>query len=208
MFEQEQLKTFIDEVASSSPAPGGGSVAALSGSLGVALISMVCRLTIGKKKYADVQSRMEEIVKKSDELKDRFLFYMMSDTDSFNLVMKAFSLPKDTDEQKNVRQREIQDATKKATLIPLDVMKSSAEAIILASDVAEKGNKNSISDAGVAALMLVSAMEGAYLNVKINLQSVTDVEFVNRYGKEASQLAVEVRRKAENVHEIVARNLN
>lgn len=178
MLITKPLNEFLDELASNSPAPGGGSVAALAGAIGAALTSMVCRLTIGKKKYADVQPEMEGLVQQSEELRGKFSQLLDDDTAAFNEVMAAFGLPKSSEEEQRKRNRAIQEATKKATLVPLNVMQLCEQALYLAKTTAEKGNKNSASDAGVAALMLHSACAGAAFNVRINLGSLEDQAFV------------------------------
>lgn len=172
------VTSFLDELASSSPAPGGGSVAALSGALGAALTSMVCNLTIGKKKYADVEVEMKKILFQSEALRKQFTELVDKDTVAFNKVMEAYGLPKDTDPQKALRAAAIRGATKEATLVPLEVMKHCIDALALAQEVAAKGNANSVSDAGVSGLMLHAACQGAALNVRINLAGLDDAEFV------------------------------
>jgi methenyltetrahydrofolate cyclohydrolase len=174
------LSDFLNETASSSPAPGGGSISALAASLGTALASMVCRLTIGKKKYEDVQSEMENILMQTEALRPQFMALIDEDTSAFNNVMAAYGLPKETDEQKANRRAEIQAAMKTATLVPLNLMELCIESLKLVSTLVEKGNRNSISDAGVAALMLQAGGEGAALNVNINLGSLTDADFVEQ----------------------------
>jgi len=173
------VNEFLDETASASPAPGGGSISALAAALGSALTSMVCRLTIGKKKYADVQKEMEQVLIKSEELRAKFSTLIDEDTNSFNKVMAAYGLPKETDEDKEKRATAIQEAVKEATLVPLKLIELCAEAIELVKIAAEKGNQNSLSDAGVAALMIKAGSEGATLNVKTNLISLKDEVFVN-----------------------------
>jgi methenyltetrahydrofolate cyclohydrolase len=178
MATRKTMHAFLDEVASSSPAPGGGSVAALSGALGAALTSMVCNLTIGKKKYADVDDEMKKVLEQSEHLREQFTTMIERDTQAFNKVVEAIALPKDTDPQKALRAAAIREATKEATLVPLEVMKHCIDALALAQDVASKGNVNSVSDAGVSAYMLHAALEGAALNVRINLNGLNDPEFV------------------------------
>jgi formiminotetrahydrofolate cyclodeaminase len=173
------VNAFLNETASKSPAPGGGSISALAASLGSALTSMVCRLTIDKKKYADVHREMEEMLKKSERLRDQFTSLIDEDTAAFNSLMAALSLPKDTAEQKDRRTSLIQEETKKATLIPLLVMERCVEAMELVEVISKKGNQNSLSDAGVAALMMNAGCEGAALNVKINLSGLHDEVFVS-----------------------------
>lgn len=168
---------FLDETAANSPAPGGGSVSALAASLGVALTSMVCRLTIGKKKYADVQGEMESSLLKSEALRVQCTALVDEDTAAFNELMAAFGLPKDTEEQRERRSAAIQKSTRSATLVPMKLMELCASALELVKVTATKGNQNSLSDAGVAALMLRAACEGAALNVKSNLAGLQDAAF-------------------------------
>lgn len=178
MLALKTVSDFIDSVASDSPAPGGGSVSALAGALGAALTAMVCHLTIGKKKYEDVQAEMIGLLGQADELKARLTSLIDQDTEAFNRVMEAFGMPRTTEAEKERRSTAIQEATKQATLVPLEVMKLAERALTLAKSVAEKGNVNSISDAGVAGLMLRAACEGAALNVRINLATLKDGQFV------------------------------
>jgi formiminotetrahydrofolate cyclodeaminase len=178
MSSRKNLNTFLDELASPSPAPGGGSVAALSGALGAALTSMVCNLTIGKKKYADVEGDLKKVLEQSEQLRDQFTTLIERDTHAFNKVIEAFALPKDSEPQKALRAAAVRGATKEATLVPLEVMKHCIDALALAQTVASKGNAHSVSDAGVSALMLNAALEGAALNVRINLSGLDDPEFV------------------------------
>jgi formiminotetrahydrofolate cyclodeaminase len=174
------LTDFLNETASKSPAPGGGSVSALAASLGSALTSMVCRLTIGKKKYADVQGEMESCLRKSEELRAQCAALIDEDTAAFNAVMAAFGLPKEAEEEKRRRSEAIQKATTSATLVPIKVMELCAGALELVKVIAIKGNRNSLPDAGVAALMLRAACEGAALNVKANLSGLQDAAFVEQ----------------------------
>ncbi len=178
MLTTKTVDEFIDEVASSSPAPGGGSVAALAGALGAALTAMVCNLTIGKKKYLDVQGEMEGILKQLETLRASFTKLVDDDAEAFNTVMNAFNLPKKTEEEETKRTEAIQHSMKNATEIPLRVMQLCEQVLVLTQAAAEKGNVNSISDAGVAALMLHAACLGAKLNVQINLGSLNDLVFI------------------------------
>ncbi|MDI6767014.1 MAG: cyclodeaminase/cyclohydrolase family protein [Bacteroidota bacterium] len=199
MLTNKTVVKFLDELASNSPAPGGGSVAALSGALGAALISMVCNLTIGKKKYLDVESEIKNILTKSEELRQSFTVLAEKDTEAFNKVMEAFSLPKEMENQKALRNAAIQGATKEAALVPLRVMKLVIDALALARVVAEKGNINSISDIGVGTLMLNAAAESAALNVLINLNSITDTEFVSWHIDEVGTLRRTCKAQAEEI---------
>jgi methenyltetrahydrofolate cyclohydrolase len=180
MLTSLSVTELLDEIASNSPAPGGGSVSALAASLGSALTSMVCRLTIGKKNYADVQIEIENVLKHSEELRARFDAMIDEDTVAFNMVMAAYGSPKETEEQKAKRTTDIQEATKAATLIPLKLMGLCIEAMGLVKIAAEQGNQNSISDVGVAALILQAGCKGAALNVKTNLGSLSDADFIDQ----------------------------
>jgi methenyltetrahydrofolate cyclohydrolase len=201
MLIDKTVSQFLDELASSSPAPGGGSVAALAGSVGVALTSMVCNLTIGKKKYADVQDDMKAVVEQTELLRKEMARLIDQDTAAFNAVMAAFGLPKGTETEQAARSAAIQEATKAATLIPLSVMRTCEKALLHARTVAQKGNKNSASDAGVAALMLQASCLGASLNVRINLSGLKDSEFVRKVAQQAAEI---VRNVEQTTREVLA----
>jgi len=203
MSSRKTLNTFLDELASSSPAPGGGSVAALSGALGAALTSMVCNLTIGKKKYADVEGDLKKVLEQSEQLREQFTALIDRDTHAFNKVIEAFALPKDTEPQKALRAAAVRGATKEATLVPLEVMKHCIDALALAQNVASKGNSHSVSDAGVSALMLHAALEGAALNVRINLSGLDDPEFVGWKEDEVQSLRSTSAMMLEEIQSIV-----
>jgi glutamate formiminotransferase/formiminotetrahydrofolate cyclodeaminase len=207
MSGKKSFNGFLDELASSSPAPGGGSVAAFAGALGAALTSMVCNLTIGKKKYAGVEQEMRKILGESEKLRATFTQLVEKDTEAFNKVMEAFDLPKETDPQKALRAAAIREATKEATLVPLEVMKHCIDALALAQQVAASGNANSVSDAGVSAIMLQAAAEGAGLNVKINLRGLNDSEFVGWKSDEVESLRNTSRMMLEEVQSIVSEKL-
>ncbi len=201
---KKTLTGFLDELASSSPAPGGGSVAALAGALGAALTSMVCNLTIGKKKYMDVEEDMTKILKDAEDLRAQFTTLIDKDTDAFNKVMEAFGLPKENDAQKALRGAAITAATKEATMVPLEVMKHCIDGLALAQKVAANGNKNSVSDAGVSALMLHAGCEAAALNVRINLNSLSDSDFVHWKTDEVISILKTSRMMLEETQAIVS----
>lgn len=188
MLVDKNIKEFLDELSSSSPAPGGGGVAALSGALGAALVSMVCHLTIGKKGYENVSDEMNENLKKSNVLKENLTLLIDEDTNAFNKVMAAYKMPKETDEDKQKRRNAIQDALKNAANVPLDVMKQCVNVLSLAKIVSEKGNKNAVSDAGVAALMSLAGLNSAALNIEINLSGIKDKKFVSEMKNEVETL--------------------
>jgi glutamate formiminotransferase/formiminotetrahydrofolate cyclodeaminase len=169
---------FLNELSTDSPAPGGGSVAALAGSLGASLAAMVANLTTRNAKYKKVHEDMRGIAVSGQEVKDRLCRLVDEDTHSFNRMMDAMRLPKDTEEEAATRTQAIQDATKVATLIPFEVMERSLDAMELAKQVAEHGMASSASDAGVGALMARAAVVGAWLNVKINVPGIDDKPWV------------------------------
>jgi glutamate formiminotransferase/formiminotetrahydrofolate cyclodeaminase len=196
-------RKFVSKLASKSPAPGGGSAAALSGALGAALANMVCELTIGKEKYKDVEAALIEVRKKTRKLKEEFLTLAQKDEDAFNQVMAAFKLKKDTDEAKKARTEKIQEALKEATLIPLEVIRLSKTTVELACTCAEKGNPNSVSDAGVSAIEAQAAAEGALYNVLINLGSIKDEKFNKQVKDETDRLMKEIPELAAKVKKTV-----
>ena len=204
MLTNMTLSGFLDELASSSPAPGGGSVAALAGAVGAALTSMVCNLTIGKKKYAGVEADMKAILGQAESLRGQFTRLIDKDTAAFNKVMEAYGLPKETDPQRALRSAAIAEATKEATLVPLEVMKHCIDAMALVQEVAADGNQNSVSDAGVSAVMLNAACESAALNVRINLNSLSDSDFVGWKSEEVESLLKTSRMMLEETQAMVA----
>ena len=203
MLTEKTVSKFLDELASNSAAPGGGSVAALAGALASALTSMVCSLTIGKKKYLQVEGEMKGVLARSEDLRKRFTALIDVDTNAFNKVMEAYGLPKDGDDQRALRSAAIQEATKEAALVPLEVMKHAIDAMALAKTVAGRGNLNSVSDAGVSALMLHAACEGAALNVEINLNSINDGDFVGWRREEVQSLLKTIRMMRDDIMGIV-----
>lgn len=176
------LEGFLRELSSSSPAPGGGSVSALMGALGASLISMVSNLTLGKKGYEAFKEDIKRILSHSTELREDLLRKVDEDTEAFNSFMEALKLPKGSQE----RERALEEALKKATLLPLSVMELSLEVLRLSKELLGKGNKNAISDTAVSALSAYGAMESAYFNVLINCLSIKDGEF-KRASVERSQ---------------------
>jgi glutamate formiminotransferase/formiminotetrahydrofolate cyclodeaminase len=184
MDTQKSLQSYLDELSSNSPTPGGGNVSAMCGLLAASLGKMVCNLTIGKKKYLDFETEANELLNKLEGLKKDFLVLAEKDNLSFDKVMEAFKLPKDTEISKSVRKEAIDKATMDAAVVPADVILKCKELLPLLELIAEKGNQNSLSDAGVAISLTETAAEGAFLNVAINctglLNQVTATEFLKR----------------------------
>ena len=183
-----KLQTFLDELASSSPAPGGGSAAALAGALGAALSSMVCNLTIGKEGYEGVQIEIKTALKETESLRKQLTDLIDKDTEAFNEVMTAVRMPKETDEQKEKRRQALQKAYKNATGVPLQTAQICNCVLDVTRTVAEKGNKNSITDSAAAAYLAQAGVETALLNVRINLGSLKDMEFVKKTSSEVAYL--------------------
>jgi formiminotetrahydrofolate cyclodeaminase len=175
---EKPLRTFLDELSGSAPAPGGGSVAALSGALGAALISMVGNLTIGKKKYADVQDEIAELLRESERLRGEFADLLEADVSAFTEVSQAMKMPRGTDEEKPARDRAMDRALKAATDVPMRVAEACVSVMDLCRPTAEKGNLNAVSDVGVGVLMAEAGLRSAALNVLINLGSIKDEAFV------------------------------
>jgi formiminotetrahydrofolate cyclodeaminase len=174
---QQTVTDFLDALASNAPAPGGGSVAALSGALGAALLSMVCNLTLGKSKYAAVQPEIEALVAKTEALRQRLTGLLEADVQVYTGVSAAYKMPRKTPEEKAARSAAIQEALKAAAQVPLDVAAACVEVLELCTQTAEQGNLNAVSDAGVAALMAEAGLRSAALNVIINVNAIRDEAF-------------------------------
>lgn len=203
MSNDQTIQAFLDELASAAPTPGGGGAAALVGAMGAALASMVCNLTIGKEKFANVEPQMKEILAKTERLRAQLTTLMAEDVAAFDAVMAAYRLSKVTDEEKSTRTTAIQEASKKATLVPLAAARACAEIIDLCWPTAEMGNPNVVSDAGVAVLCAQAGLKSAALNVLINLGAIKDEGFVAQYRAELDQLLAEHDAVANEVYELV-----
>ena len=202
------VKDFVDELASDSPAPGGGSVAALCGALSAALSAMVANLTFGKKGFIDRNEEMDALARDGQKLKASFVKAIDEDTKAFNRIGEARKMPKDTDENKTARDKAIEKANQQATMVPLAVLRASLDAVALAGAVAERGNPNTLSDAGVAGLTARAAGEGAYYNVLINLPGLTDEKFAAEVRKTADSVISSLRDKTEALHENIQDRLS
>jgi len=201
-----ELRDFLSELASDSPTPGGGSVAALAGSLAAALNSMVCNLTVGKKKYSDVEDDVRAVLAKTEPLRLELLELIDEDAAAFDKFMVAMRLPKETEAEKAARKEAMQSALVDAATIPLVVMEKCVEVASLARETAVKGNTNAVSDAGVAALMARAGAHAARLNVLINLGSISSPDhaaFVEAARSSIATLSTDVDGYAREVMEIV-----
>lgn len=201
------LRQFCNETLSDSPAPGGGSVAALMGALGVSLGGMVANLSAGKRGWDDKISYFSDWAMKAQQLKDELLFLVDEDTAAFNKVMEAFALPKESPEEKAARSAAIQSANKYAAEIPLRVMETVFKAYQLLSEMAEKGNPASISDVGVGLLALRAGIEGAGMNVRINLAGLKDEQFKSALREKLQKVSASSESEFEKIHAIVESKL-
>ena len=172
------INEFLEDLGSSSPTPGGGSASALCASIASRLTQMVASLTVGRPRFEKVQEEMTQAVEKGKILSGKFLDLAMKDSEAYDLFMKALSLPKDDEQEKARRKDSMQEALKQSTLVPLQTLELAKELVANSLIVAEKGNPNAITDAGVSALLADAAARGAAMNVKINLASIEDESFV------------------------------
>lgn len=191
MLAELTLKAFIDKVISNDPVPGGGSVSALNGAMASALAAMVANLTVGRKKYAEVNDLMQELATRLEQTAGQLLADVDRDSDAYNRVFAAFKLPKDTDEEKAARSEAIQRETKYAAQVPMEVARAVHAILPQIATVAQRGNSNAVTDACVAMMCARTAMLGALLNVKINLSSIKDEAFVKAFTEEAAHLEID-----------------
>jgi glutamate formiminotransferase/formiminotetrahydrofolate cyclodeaminase len=198
------LVAFADETASESPAPGGGSIAAYAGAMGVALGTMVANLSSHKVGWDHRWKEFSDWAEQGQKIKDKLLFLVDEDTNAFNKIMDAFSLPKTTDEEKSTRTKAIQDATKYAIEIPFEVMKTAYSALPMIKEMAANGNPNSVSDAGVGALCIRTAVFGAYLNVKINASGLKDKEYLTSIMNQVEEIKLNTEKLEQEILDIVS----
>ena len=201
-----QVTQFCDVLASDAPAPGGGSTAALEGALGAALTAMVCGLTtVGKsrEKYAEYQEFVLASQKKALDLKARFMDVMDRDTEAFNVVSAAFGMPKATDEEKAARSAAIQKGLEGCTRTPFEMMELAAETLELTAELLGKTNDSAASDLGVSALSMRAAIQGAWLNVLINIGSLKNKELAEDYRKKGEALLAKALPLADQIYQKV-----
>jgi formiminotetrahydrofolate cyclodeaminase len=202
------VEPFLDALASQSATPGGGSAAAIIGAMGAALVSMVCNLTIGKKKYAEVETEMKEVLAKAEALRHKLTGMIEDDVKAFDAVMGAYGMAKETDQEKAARGEAIQVALKQATDVPLRCCRAAREVIELAAITSDKGNLNGISDAGVGALAAYAALRSAALNVFTNARMITDKTFAEAKLKELNQLLAGAEGATEKAYGVVKGKLS
>lgn len=192
MLTELTVKGLLAETAGDAPVPGGGSISALNGAIAAALAEMVANLTIGKKKYADVQDEMVEIAKSAAALQKELVLDVDRDSEAYDGVSQAFKLPKETEEEKAIRSAAIQENTKKAALVPMEVARRASALLPAIEAVVARGNQNAVTDGCVAMMCARVAVVGALFNVRINLTSIKDEEFVARLREEADRLEADI----------------
>lgn len=204
MLIDHTVSDFVEELASNSPAPGGGSTAALAGALGAALSLMVCNFTVDKPKFSEVQEEISLLKKRGIDLKNGLMKDIDGDTDAFAEVMKAYKLPKETDAEKTLRSERIQEANKQATLLPINVAKACIEVMELSSKVLTIGNPNTACDGAVSGVMAYAGFQGAILNAKINLHSIKDQAF----NQDVRDQIIVLQDAADKIHQLIQAQAN
>jgi len=197
---EKSIREFSEMLGSEVPAPGGGSAAALEGAIGAALISMVASLTIGRKRFAEYEPLMEEMQLRADDLRKKMLDIIDRDTEAYNMVSAVFAMPKDTDEDKAVRDDAMQNALKACTITPFEMMQCAHDGLLLVVEMFGKFNTNAASDLGVAVISLKACAEGAWLNVLINLDGIRDEIFTAKYMISGGELIQRVADLADDIH--------
>lgn len=204
---QMTITRFCEVLASDAPAPGGGSTAALEGSLGIALTNMVASLTVGKKKYEEYQDTMNEIMMEATRIQSEFVKIIDEDTESFNQVSAVFMMPKNTEVEKRARKEALQKALKGCTYTPYEMMVLATDSLELTKKALGKSNSSAASDLGVAALSLKAAIQGAWLNVLINIDGIEDEEFVKNYRNKGQMLIEKALPLADEIYDHVLADL-
>lgn len=202
------VKDFLDKVSGNDPVPGGGSIAALNGALASALATMVAQLTIGKKGYEMSEEVMRHAQILTARLQKEFIGLVDKDSEAYNAVFACFKLPKATDEEKAARSAAIQEATRQAALVPMEVARKALDMMSVIADIARLGNRNAVTDACVAMMSARSAVLGALLNVRINLSSLKDKEFVQQLRANADAMELEACQKEKELLDAVNQDLN
>lgn len=196
-------RDFVNETASESPAPGGGSISALMGAMGAALATMVANLSAHKAGWDDRWKEFSDIAVKSQAIQEKLMILVDEDTEAFNRIMAAFGMPKKTEAEKTLRSEAIQQATEYAANVPLQTMKTAFEAFTLLEQMATTGNPASVSDAGVGVLAVNAAIQGAFLNVKINATGLKEKETADKYVREAEAIHIMAEKRLSEILEIV-----
>jgi len=203
MYIDQTLQHYLDDLASSQPAPGGGSAAALSGAMGAGLASMVCRLTLGKEAYAGVQQEIEGLLRQTEKLRLRFQQLMQEDIEAYGRLSASYKLPRETGEERATRSTTIQERLVEAALVPLEVTECAAELIKCCQRIAEIGNATMLSDVVMGAILASSAGEGAALMVRINLRAMKNEKLVAEWGERLRGALILISEGVQRVRSIV-----
>lgn len=199
-FTEKSCSDFVDELAGKAPVPGGGGASALVGALGAALGNMVGELTAGKKKYADVEEDIKILMEQAQRLKSELLILIEKDAQVFAPLAKAYGMPKDTEAEKEEKQKVMEKALKDASLVPLEIMEKCCEVIRLQRDFADKGSVMAVSDAGVGVILAKAALQGASLNVFINTAAMKDRACASEFNEKAEHMLMEYTVTADEVY--------
>lgn len=199
MLSDLKITEFLSRTASKDPVPGGGSISALAAALSAALSEMVAGVTVGKKGFESYEKEMTDITKKARTLRKKLTVDIDRDSDAYSKVIRAFGFPNDTEENKNRRRQAILEGLKQASLAPLSVAKDAVELLDIAGQVVERGNKNAVTDAAVAVMMARTAILGAILNVKINLDSIKDKAFVEDLKNQIQGVRLKAEQKEKDI---------
>lgn len=203
----QTCEKFIDVLASKAPVPGGGGAAALTGAVGVALGNMVGALTVGKKKYAEVEEEIRTMMEASTKLQNELLDLIQKDADGFEPLAAAYRLPKETEEEKAEKERVLEQATKDACEVPFEIMEKCCQGIDLCGEFAEKGSVMATSDAGAGAIFCKAALQAASLNVYINTKSLKDREYAQQANEKSDAMLKEYMAKADEIIDSVFASL-
>ncbi len=200
IFTELKAKEFVEVLASKAPVPGGGGASALVGAIGMALGNMVGSLTTGKKKYADVQGDITELMGRAERIQGELLDLVQADAEAFEPLSRAYGLPKETEEERARKAEVMERCLEDACSVPMQIMEKCCEAIDVTEDFAEKGTKIAISDAGVSAMMLRAALGGASLNVFINTKSMKDRAYAEDLNKKTDDLVAQTTEICDKVY--------
>jgi formiminotetrahydrofolate cyclodeaminase len=199
MLSDLTIKEFLKKIASDSPTPGGGSVAALSAALAASLTEMVTNLTIGKKGYGDVEDEMKAVAQDALRLKNDLVSAIDNDSEAYKEVVSAINLPGNSEAERRHREKMIQSGLKQATLVPMAVAEYATRVMELAGKTITKGNKNAITDGAVGVMMAKTAVLSALYNVKINLKTIKDSAFIDKISKQVKDLEQNVLRREKEL---------
>jgi formiminotetrahydrofolate cyclodeaminase len=205
--KDETIQDFLNQTASNNPIPGGGSISALNGAIATALAEMLANLTIGKKNYTEVEEKMKTTTQAMSHQRTLFFEDIDRDAQAYKLVMDAFKLPKETEEQKENRRNQIQDATKQAALIPMEIAQRSFTLLDTIAYTTRNGNKNAVTDGCISMMTCRTAVLGALLNVRINLGLIKDAAFVGELANKCNTMEVETMKKEHDLYEWVKTTL-